>query len=85
MTATTSSRTKAVRKFAPLTVGDAMVGSDSAVLDGRRQRNVGHDLALLAFDMFIKESKHIALPLRHRKVNEIVSVPRGSTDRRINF
>jgi hypothetical protein len=55
------------------------------MLDDRRQLSVGHDLTLLAFDMFIKESKHIVLPLRDRKVNEIVSVVRGSTDRRINF
>jgi hypothetical protein len=66
-------------------VGDAMVGSDQAVLDDRRQLNVRHDLALLAFDVFIKESKHIVLPLRDRKINEIESLLRGSTDRRINF
>jgi hypothetical protein len=55
-------------------VGDAMVGSDHALLDERRQPNVGHDLALLAFDMFIKESKHIVLPLGHRKIKQIVPI-----------
>jgi len=63
-----------VRKFAPLTVGDAMVGFDHVLLDDRLQLNVGGDLALLAFDMFIKESKDIVLPLRHREVKEVVSV-----------
>jgi hypothetical protein len=54
-------------------IGDAMAGSDHAVLDDRRQLNVGHDW-LLVFDMFIKESKHIGLPLRDRKVKEVVSI-----------
>ena len=63
-----------MRKFAPLTVGDAMVGFDHVLLDDRLQLNVGGDLALLAFDMFIKESKDIVLPLRHPEVKEVVSV-----------
>src|SRR5260370_16142492 len=37
------------------------------------------------FYVFIKESEHIGLPLRDRKIKEVVSVLRGSTDRRINF
>lgn len=62
-----------MRKFAPLMVGDAMVGSDHGLVDERRRLNVGHKLALLAFDMFIKESEHIVLPLWHRKVQKVVS------------
>ena len=37
------------------------------------------------FYVFIKEFEHIGLPLRNRKIKDIVSVLRGSTDRRINF
>jgi hypothetical protein len=51
-----------------------MVGFDHVLLDDRLQLNVGGDLALLAFDMFIKESKDTVLPLRHREVKEVVSV-----------
>src|SRR5882724_3563216 len=37
------------------------------------------------FYVFVKESKHIGLPLRDRKVKEVVSVLRSFTDGRINF
>jgi len=42
-------------------------------------------LALLTPDVFIKESKHIVLPLRHRKVKEVVAVLCGFADGWINF
>jgi len=51
-----------------------MVGSDQRLVDKHRLLNVGHDLALLAFDMFIEEFKQIVLPLRDRKIKQVVSV-----------
>src|SRR4029077_16031983 len=38
-----------------------------------------------AFYVFIKESEHIGLPLRDRKIKKVVSVLRCSTNRRIDF
>jgi hypothetical protein len=51
-----------------------MVGTDHGLLDERRRLNVGHELALLAFDVVIKKPKHIVLPPRHRKVKEVVPI-----------
>jgi hypothetical protein len=37
-------------------------------------------LMLLTFDILIEEPKHIVLPLRHRKIEESVSVLRNFND-----
>ena len=60
-----------MRKFAPLIVGDPMVGLDHGRADERFSLSVEDDLARLAVDVLIEKLKHIVLPQTDRKVTRL--------------